>query len=119
VHEEDAERAVRAGLALIDPLGRRALGSVKLQARIGIATGLVVIGDLIGEGSAGEQSVVGETPHLAAWLKELAEPDTVVIAAGTRCLLGDLVECRDLGAVAVKGIATPVQAWRDRVSLYR
>jgi class 3 adenylate cyclase/predicted ATPase len=111
-HEEDAERAVRAGLALIDALGRLALGSVKLQTRVGIATGLVVIGDLIGEGSAGEQSVVGETPHLAAWLKELAEPDTVVIAAGTHCLLGDLFEYRDLGGVAVKGIATPVPTWR-------
>jgi class 3 adenylate cyclase/predicted ATPase len=110
-HEEDAERAVRAGLALIGAVGRLAFGSVKLQARIGIATGLVVIGDLIGEGSAGEQSVVGETPHLAVWLKDLAEPDTVVIAAGTHCLLGDLFECRDLGAVAVKGIATPVPAW--------
>jgi class 3 adenylate cyclase/predicted ATPase len=111
-HEEDAERAVRAGLALIDAVGRLAVSSVKLQTRVGIATGLVVIGDLIGEGLAREQSIVGETPHLAVWLKELAEPDTVVIAAGTHRLIGDLFEYRDLGGVAVKDITTPVPAWR-------
>jgi class 3 adenylate cyclase len=87
--EEDAERAVRAGLGLIDVIGRLDLRSVKLQARVGIATGLVVVGDLIGEGSAQEQSVVGETPNLAARL-QAAEPDAVVIAAGTRRLIGDL-----------------------------
>ena len=81
---------------------------VKLKARIGIATGLVVVGDLIGEGSAQEQSVVGETPNLAARLQTLAEPNAVVIAAGTRRLIGHLFEIRDLGAVAVKGIAAPV-----------
>ena len=86
--------------------------SVKLQARVGIATGLVVVGDLIGEGSAQEQSVVGETPNLAARLQALAEPDAVVIAAGTRRLVGDLFEYRDLGAVEVKGIAAPVPAWQ-------
>ena len=79
------------------------------QARVGIATGLVVVGDLIGEGSAQEQSVVGETPNLAARLQALAEPDAVVIAAGTRRLVGDLFEYRDLGAVEVKGIAAPVR----------
>src|SRR5205823_10289125 len=86
--------------------------SVKLQARVGIATGLVVVGDLIGEGSAQEQSVVGETPNLAARLQALAEPDTVVIAAGTRRLVGDLFEYRDLGAVEVKGITGPVPVWQ-------
>jgi class 3 adenylate cyclase len=106
-HEDDAERAVRAGLGLIDAVGR-----LDLQARVGIATGLVVVGDLIGEGSAQEQSVVGETPNLAARLQAMAEPDAVVIAAGTRRLLGDLFECRDLGAVEVKGIPTPVPAWQ-------
>jgi class 3 adenylate cyclase len=111
-HEDDAERAVRAGLALIDAVGRLDVKSVKLQARVGIATGLVVVGDLIGEGSAREQSVVGETPNLAARLQALAEPDAVVIAAGTRRLLGDLFECRDLGAVELKGIAGPVPAWQ-------
>jgi class 3 adenylate cyclase/predicted ATPase len=111
-HEDDAERAVRAGLSLIDAVGRLDVKSVKLQARVGIATGLVVVGDLIGEGSAQEQSVVGETPNLAARLQALAEPDAVVIAAGTRRLVGDLFELRDLGAVEVKGIAAPVPAWQ-------
>jgi class 3 adenylate cyclase/predicted ATPase len=111
-HEDDAERAVRAGLGAIDAVSRLDVKSVKLQARVGIATGLVVVGDLIGEGSAQEQSVVGETPNLAARLQTLAEPDTVVIAAGTRRLIGDLFEYRDLGAVEVKGIARPVPAWQ-------
>src|SRR6201997_5043932 len=111
-HEDDAERAVRAGLALIDAVGRLDVKSVRLQARVGIATGLVVVGDLIGEGSAQEQSVVGETPNLAARLQVLAEPDALVIAAGTRRLVGDLFEYRDLGAVEVKGIAAPVPAWQ-------
>jgi class 3 adenylate cyclase/predicted ATPase len=111
-HEDDAERAVRAGLGVVDAVGRLGVKSVKLQARVGIATGLVVVGDLIGEGSAQEQSVVGETPNLAARLQSLAEPDAVVIAAGTRRLVGDLFEYRDLGAVEVKGIAGPVAAWR-------
>jgi class 3 adenylate cyclase/predicted ATPase len=111
-HEDDAERAVRAGLGSIAAVGRLDVKSVKLQARVGIATGLVVVGDLIGEGSAQEQSVVGETPNLAARLQALAEPDAVVIAAGTRRLLGDLFEYRDLGAIGVKGIAGPVSAWQ-------
>ena len=100
------------GWASIDAVGRLDVKSVKLQARVGIATGLVVVGDLIGEGSAQEQSVVGETPNLAARLQALAEPDAVVIAAGTRRLVGDLFEYRDLGAVKVKGIAAPVPAWQ-------
>ena len=119
-HEDDAERAVRAGLRAIAAIGRLDVKSVKLQARVGIATGLVVVGDLIGavvgdlieQGSAQEQSVIGETPNLAARLQALAEPDTVVIAAGTRRLVGDLFEYRDLGAAEVKGIAAPVRVWR-------
>jgi len=111
-HEDDAERAVRAGLGVADAVGRLDVKSVKLQARVGIATGLVVVGDLIGEGSAQEQSVVGETPNLAARLQALAEPNAVVIAAGPRRLVGDLFECRDLGAVEVKGIAGPLPAWQ-------
>jgi class 3 adenylate cyclase len=111
-HEDDAERAVRAGLALIDAVGRLEAKAVKLQARVGIATGLVVVGDLIGEGSAQEQSVVGETPNLAARLQSVAEADAVVIAASTRRLVGDLFEYRDLGAIEVKGIAEPVPAWQ-------
>ena len=111
-HEDDAERAVRAGLGAIDVVGRLDVKSVKLQTRVGIATGLVVVGDLIGEGSAQEQSVVGETPNLASRLQALAEPDAVVISGGTRRLVGDLFEYRDLGAVEVKGIAAPVPAWQ-------
>src|SRR6202011_4686279 len=84
----------------------------KLQTRVGIATGLVVVGDPIGEGPGGEQSVVGEAPYLAAGLQALAHPDTVVIAAGTHRLLGAFFEYRDLGAVAVKGIVEPAPAWQ-------
>src|SRR5690242_2332661 len=109
-HEDDAERAARAGLGVIDAVGRLEVKSVKLQARVGIATGLVVVGDLIGEGSAQEQSVVGETPNLAARLQALAEPGAVVIAVHTRRLVGDLFEYRDLGIVEVKGIAGPMPA---------
>ncbi len=111
-HEDDAERAVRAALGVVDAVGRLDVKFVELQARVGIATGLVVVGDLIGEGSAQEQSVVGETPNLAARLQALAEPDAVVIAAGTRRLIGDLFEVRDLGAVELKGIAGTVPAWQ-------
>src|SRR5437764_7661143 len=111
-HEDDAERAVRAGLGLIAAVRHLDVQSVQLQARVGIATGLVVVGDLIGEGSAQEQSVVGETPNLAARLQALAQPDTVVIAAGTRRLVGDLFDYRDLGAVEVKGIDGPVPVWQ-------
>jgi class 3 adenylate cyclase/predicted ATPase len=111
-HENDAEHAVRAGLGVIETVGRLDVKSVTLQARVGIATGLVIVGDLIGEGSAQEQSVVGETPNLAARLQTVAEPDAVVIAAATRRLVGDLFEFHDLGAVEMKGIAEPVPAWR-------
>jgi class 3 adenylate cyclase/predicted ATPase len=111
-HEDDAERAVRAGLAAIEAVRRLDVKSVRLQTRVGIATGLVVVGDVVGEGPAQEQSVVGETPNLAARLQNLAEPDTVVIAASTRRLVGNLFEYRDLGAVEVKGIAAPVPVWQ-------
>jgi class 3 adenylate cyclase/predicted ATPase len=111
-HEDDAERAIRAGLGVVDAVGHLDSKSVVLQARIGIATGLVVVGDLIGEGSAQEQSVVGETPNLAARLQSLAEPNAVVIAASTRRLVGDLFECRDFGTVEIKGIDVPVSAWQ-------
>jgi class 3 adenylate cyclase/predicted ATPase len=111
-HEDDAERAVRAGLGAIDAVSRLEIKSVKVQARVGIATGLVVVGDLIGHGSSQEQSVVGETPNLAARLQAVAEPETVVIAAGTRRLLGALFEYRELGALEIKGIAAPIPAWQ-------
>ncbi len=98
-HEDDAERAVRAGIAIVEgaPKLVTAAGS-PLHVRIGIATGLVVLGDVIGSGEAQERGVVGETPNLAARLQGIAEPDGVVIADGTRRLLGDLFELVDLGA---------------------
>jgi class 3 adenylate cyclase/predicted ATPase len=111
--EHDAERAVRAGLALLEAVaGIETTAGEPLQVRIGIATGLVVVGDLIGQGAAQEQAVVGETPNLAARLQALAEPGTVVIAPSTRRLTGGLFEYQDLGAIEIKGLAVPVEAAR-------
>jgi class 3 adenylate cyclase/predicted ATPase len=109
-HEDDAERAVRAGLELIAAV--TALKSlVSMQTRVGIATGLVVVGELIGSGEAQERGIVGQTPNLAARLQGIAEPNMVVIAEGTRKLLGNLFELEDLGAKDLKGIAGPTRAW--------
>jgi class 3 adenylate cyclase/predicted ATPase len=110
-HEDDAERAVRAGLELIQAVGGLKSGT-PLQTRVGIATGLVVVGDLIGSGEAQERGIVGATPNLAARLQGLAEPNSVVIAESTRNLLGNLFEIEDLGARDLKGIAGPARAWR-------
>jgi class 3 adenylate cyclase/tetratricopeptide (TPR) repeat protein len=110
-HEDDAERAVRTGLALAERVARLKTHA-RLESRIGIATGLVVVGDLIGHGEAQERGVVGETPNLAARMQELAPPGGVIIAEGTRRLIGDLFELRDLGAVQVKGFAAPVPVWQ-------
>ena len=109
-HEDDAERAVRAGLELIAAVTALEV-SVALQTRVGIATGLVVVGDLIGSGEAQERGIVGETPNLAARLQSIAEPNTVVIAESTRKLLGNLFELEDLGAKDLKGIVGSVRAW--------
>jgi class 3 adenylate cyclase/tetratricopeptide (TPR) repeat protein len=112
-HEDATERAVRAGLGLVVAMGRlTAPGGAALACRIGIATGPVVVGELIGEGSAAEEAVIGETPNLAARLQALAEPGAVVVAEGTRRLLGALFVWRDLGAATLKGFAEPVRAWR-------
>ena len=110
-HEDDAERAVRAGLELIAAVGGAQDTCRSLQTRVGIATGLVVVGDLIGSGEAQERGIVGETPNLAARLQGIAEPNMVVIAEGTRRLLGNLFELQDLGPKDLKGIAGPVRAW--------
>jgi len=110
-HEDDAERAVRAGLALIGAVGQLR-DPEPLQVRIGIATGSVVVGDLVGSGEAQERGVVGETPNLAARLQALAEPNAIVVGPRTRQLLADLFEYRDLGPVAVKGLAAPVRAYQ-------
>jgi class 3 adenylate cyclase/predicted ATPase len=109
-HEDDAERAVRAGLELVAAVAALR-PPVSLQTRVGVATGLVVVGDLIGSGEAQERGIVGETPNLAARLQGVAEPNTVVIAESTRKLLGNLFELEDLGAKDLKGIAGPVRAW--------
>jgi class 3 adenylate cyclase len=109
-HEDDAERAVRAGLELIAAVTELKTRA-SLQTRIGIATGLVVIGELIGSGEAQERGVIGETPNLAARLQSIAEPNSVVIAEGTRRLLGNLFELRDLGARNLKGLTGATPAW--------
>jgi class 3 adenylate cyclase/predicted ATPase len=109
-HEDDAERAVRAGLELVPAVGGLKTQAA-LQTRIGIATGLVVVGDLIGSGASQEQAIVGETPNLAARLQGVAQPNSVVIAESTRKLVGNLFELENLGAQDLKGIAGPVGAW--------
>jgi class 3 adenylate cyclase/predicted ATPase/ABC-type transport system involved in cytochrome c biogenesis ATPase subunit len=111
-HEDDAERTVRAGLDIIAAIARLETRAAEpLAVRIGIATGVVVVGELSREGALREHAVVGETPNLAARLQALAEPGTIVVAASTRRLLGDLFRLRDLGRHEVKGIAEPVAAW--------
>jgi hypothetical protein len=112
-HEDDAEQAVRAGLALVEAVAKLDAGQESsLHVRVGIATGLVVVGDLIGGDAAHDNEVIGETPNLAARLQVLAEPDAVVIEGGTRRLLGGLFDYRDLGAAQVKGFGDAVQVWR-------
>jgi class 3 adenylate cyclase/predicted ATPase len=109
-HEDDPERAVRAGLELVAEVGGLKTHA-SLEARVGIATGLVVVGELIGSGVAQEQTIVGKTPNLAARLQGIATPNMVVIAEGTRKLVGNLFELEDLGAKDLKGIAGPERAW--------
>src|SRR6266496_3007752 len=111
-HEDDAERTVRAGLDIIAAVARLETRAAEpLAVRIGIASGVVLIGDLSREGALREHAVVGDTPNLAARLQALAEPGTIVVAASTRRLLGDLFRLRDLGSHEVRGIAEPVAAW--------
>src|SRR5262249_28553947 len=105
-----AERAVRAGLELVAAV-KGTKTHEPLQTRVGIATGLVVVGDLIGSGEARERGIAGETPNLAARLQGIAEPNSAVIAESTRKLVGSLFDLEDLGAQDVKGIAGPVRAW--------
>lgn len=109
-HEDDAERAVRAGLALVQVVGQLQAAE-PLRVRIGIATGLVVVGDLVGAGEAQERGIVGETPNLAARLQDLAEPGSIVVAASTRRLLGSRFRLHDLGRHKLKGFAEPVECW--------
>ena len=111
-HEHDAEQAVRAALSLTEAVPKLPTGQdVVLRVRVGVATGVVVVGDLIGEGAAQEQGVIGETPNLAARLQALAEPGQVVISNSTRRLTGGMFEYGDLGRVSLKGLREPVQVW--------
>ena len=116
-HEDDAERAILAGLDLAEgvkgvdsPLVREQ--GLELAVRVGIATGPVVVGDIVGEGAAQESAVVGETPNVAARLQALAEPGTVIVAPGTRALAGHRFAYADAGTHAIKGIAEPMRTWR-------
>ena len=116
-HEDEAERSVRAGLDIVDAMAELNAAvprppGVELAVRIGIATGPVIVGDQIGEGTASETAVVGETPNLAARLQALAQPNQIVVSAATRAMLGDHFDLEDLGAYELKGFAEPVPAWR-------
>ncbi|MCP3470424.1 AAA family ATPase [Bradyrhizobium sp. CCGUVB1N3] len=112
-HEDDAEQAIRAGMALVDAVANLQTDvGIGLQVRVGIATGMVVVGDLIGEGAAKEQAVIGETPNLAARLQAFAEPGAVLISESTHQLSDGHFEFRNLGPVALKGWADPIPAWR-------
>src|SRR3954454_18870342 len=111
-HETDAERAVRAGLAVAVAVSEAQAGGEPLQVRVGVATGLVVIGEPIGAGDSRQQTAVGETPNRAARLQRLAGPGQVVIDAATRRQIGGLFDCRDLGTIALKGLPEPVPAWQ-------
>ena len=112
-HEDDAERAARAGLAIIEAVRcLRTPADEALSARIGIATGIVVVGDLTGESGPDKNTVVGETPNLAARLQAIANPDSVVISRETSRLLGDLFDLESLGSHDLKGFPEPVRAFR-------
>ena len=111
--EDSAERAIRAAIAILADIGGllRPDGE-PIQARIAVATGLVVIGEVIGTGSAQERAVVGDTPNLAARLQTLAEPNTILISEATRNLLGRLFELEPMGNHELKGFARPLPVWR-------
>ena len=101
-HEANAEKAVRAALAIIEAISQAPVRTEQLRVRIGIATGLVVVGEPIGTGDARQQTAIGETPNLAARLQGLAEPNGIAIDAATRRQIGGLFECQDLGKVALR-----------------
>src|SRR5262249_12082041 len=112
-HEDDAERAVKAALDMVESVTGLAVPiPEKLEVRIGIASGLVVVGDLIGEGPAREFALVGDAPNLAARLQALAEPNQILVAPRTRHLLGRLFEFADLGQQNIKGFERPIHVWR-------
>src|ERR1700731_780890 len=116
-HEDEAERSVRAGLDIVDAMAELNAAvprppGIELAVRIGIATGPVIVGDQIGEGTASETAVVGETPNLAARLQALAQPNQIVVSAATRAMLGDHFDLEDLGLHELKGFADPIPGWR-------
>jgi DNA-binding SARP family transcriptional activator/predicted ATPase len=111
-NEHDVERAVRAGLALVEAVSRLDFGSAgPLELRVGVATGPVVVGGFLGNG-ADQQGIIGEAAQLAGSLQRVAAPNTVVIAASTRQLVGNLFDCDDLGRMALNGFSEPIPAWR-------
>ena len=112
-HEDDAERAINAGLGITDAVRALAAGKgAPLAVRVGIATGRVVVGDIVGEGAAQEAMIAGEAPNLAARLQAIAAPNTIAIAEATHTLAGGLFQCTGLGAQALKGFDAPVAAWQ-------
>src|SRR5215212_6212094 len=112
-HEDDAERAVRAALAIRSGVGALATKHEEaLAVRIGLATGIVIVGDIIGVGSSQEEVVVGESPNIAARLQKIAGPNGIAISAATRDLIGQQFACHDLGFQALKGISRPIHAWQ-------
>src|SRR3546814_9942580 len=116
-HEDDAERAVRAGLEIVEAVGRlRPQADLRLQTRIGIATGSVIVGDLVGVGPAQEFAAVGESPNLAARLQALAAPDSVVVDGTTHSLASTAFDYDDLGPQTLKGIARPADRKSTRLN---
>src|SRR5262249_51889541 len=112
-HENDAERGVRAGLDLVAKVGQLFLPTGEpLEVRVGIATGLVIVGETIGEGASQEQAAIGETPNLAARLQNLAAPNSVLVSVSTRRLLGSMFLCEDIGTHSLKGLSERVRIWR-------
>src|SRR5262249_49831708 len=110
--EAACESAVRAALAVVAAMAEKPIKGETLQVRVGVATGVVVVGDSIGFGDARQQTAIGETPNLAARLQGIAGPNGAVIDAATRRQIGNLFACRDLGEVALKGFGTPQRVWR-------
>ncbi|MBR1271939.1 AAA family ATPase [Bradyrhizobium sp. AUGA SZCCT0222] len=111
-HEHDAEQAVNTGLELVDAVGELGPAHETLQVRIGIATGVVIVGELVQSAQMDEVPIVGETPNLAARLQAIAEPNTIVIDDRTHRLTGRLFEYDDLGLLKFKGFTKPLRAWR-------
>ena len=111
-YEDSPERTVRAALALVANIVGLDVLAERLHVRIGIATGLVVVGELVNAGAAREQTALGETPNLAARLQSIAAVDSIVIAESTHRLVADAFDCQDLGSTLLKGFEAPVRAWR-------